>query len=326
MDTDRTAFQDKIHRFQVDLGKAIDKLPLSKKPDYLYNPINYVLSGPGKRLRPILIYLVGTAFNASSKDIMNAALAMEMLHNFTLVHDDIMDEDDFRHGQAAVHAKWDESTAILAGDGMFAFSQLLLIDISVNALKVIKVFNEAALVVCEGQALDKEFEHDSSVKLDQYFSMIEKKTGFLISASARIGGLIGNQVDDVMEKLESYGLNLGHAFQIQDDILEIFSSSQKMGKSLGSDVVEGKQTVLTILARGNNPGEWKRFWDKMSDKNISKVLPELRIYLEQNGILARANSLVEKYISQANLDLMIIPQPYREDMFSFSKLVLNRKK
>lgn len=311
--------------FQDELDGAIKTLPLQKKPDYLYEPINYVLKGPGKRLRPLLIFLIGEAFGASSEDILKSALAIEMLHNFTLVHDDIMDADDVRHGQAAVHAKWDNSTAILAGDGMFAFSQLLLTDITVNPLEVMKVFNRAALLVCEGQAYDKEFEHDTTVTLDQYFAMVEKKTGHLIAASARIGGLIGNQADNILNRLESYGLNLGRAFQIQDDILEIFASSKTMGKSLGSDIAEGKQTALTILARRKNPDQWLSFKESVIGKSLEEIIAELRDYLKKENILEEAEKLVEKNIVQANRDLDIIPEAYRENLFNFSNVVLNRK-
>jgi len=326
VDTNNSDFSKKLSLIQDALNTAIQNLPLAHKPEYLYSPIRYVLSGYGKRLRPILVCLVGEAFGAEEEDSIKAAVAMELLHNFTLVHDDIMDADDVRHGQPSVHAKWDESTAILSGDGMFAFSQLLLTEIEVNTVDVIREFNNAALLVCEGQAYDKEFEHDASVGLEQYFTMIEKKTGYLIAASAKIGGIIGDQDKEILDRLESYGLHIGRAFQIQDDILEIYASSELMGKSLGSDIVEGKQTVLTILAREKDPEKWTSFWNSILKLDLPELIEKLRQYLDENGILNEAQILVESHIIQANEDLKIIPEPYRQNLLYFSDIVLKRKK
>ena len=193
-------------------------------------------------------------------DLLNAGLAVELLHNFTLVHDDIMDQDSLRHGKATVHKKWDESTAILAGDGIYAIAQILITKVGVNPLKAVHAFNKATLYVCEGQAYDKEFENDNEIKFDQYLKMIKKKTGWLIGFCAELGGILGNQSDTTINELRSYGLNLGIAFQIQDDILEIFSDSKSMGKSLGSDLIAGKQTILTVLSRQNDEIEWREKW------------------------------------------------------------------
>ena len=164
---------------------------------------------------------------------MKGSLAIELLHNFSLVHDDIMDGDDTRHSQPSVHKKWDESTAILSGDALFALSQLLLTDLDPT---VHQRFNEVALTVCEGQGFDKEFENNPSIKMDQYLLMISKKTGALLGLSAEMGGLIGSLNKNNNNHLFEFGLNLGLAFQIQDDYLEIFADETTMGKSLGSDI------------------------------------------------------------------------------------------
>ncbi len=172
---DIKTFQDKVADLRDRFNSVLRDYPLSDRPNYLYDPIRYVLKGEGKRLRPILVYLVGSVYNADDSDLINAGLAAELLHNFTLVHDDIMDQDDIRHGQLTIHKKWDESTAILTGDGIYAIAQLLITEVKINQLTAIKAFNKATLFVCEGQAYDKEFENNHSVTLDDYLLMIEKK-------------------------------------------------------------------------------------------------------------------------------------------------------
>ena len=175
---------------------------------------------------------------------------------------DIMDGDDTRHNQPSVHKKWDESTAILSGDALFALSQLLLTDLDTT---VHQRFNEVALTVCEGQGFDKEFENNPSIKMDQYLLMISKKTGALLGLSSEIGGMIGGLNDKENNHLFEFGLNLGLAFQIQDDYLEIFADETTMGKSLGSDIHYQKQTAMTILAREKDLSGWNQFINKKND-------------------------------------------------------------
>lgn len=320
------SFLDHIEQLRSDFNDKLSNFPLDSEPEYLYDPIKYIMKGKGKRLRPIIVNLIGATFNVSNDDLMNAGLAVELLHNFTLVHDDIMDHDSLRHGKATVHKKWDESTAILAGDGIYAIAQILITKVSVNPLKAVHAFNKATLYVCEGQAYDKEFEHDHEIVFDQYLKMIKKKTGWLIGFCAELGGILGDQPDDVIRALRSYGLNLGIAFQIQDDILEIFSDSKSMGKSLGSDLVAGKQTILTVLARQHNSVLWKEKWEKVLNMDIDVTLPELRDYFERNGILQSAKLMAQNYTEAAQKDLEIIPKNKRIHLEQLTEFVWKRKK
>ncbi|MFC1581616.1 polyprenyl synthetase family protein [Candidatus Neomarinimicrobiota bacterium] len=319
-------YNEKLTLLKVELNSALKNYSLSRQPSYLYDPIRYVMQGEGKRLRPILVHLVGDVYDADKTDLLNAGLAAELLHNFTLVHDDIMDQDDIRHGQMTVHKKWDESTAILAGDGIYAIAQLLITKVKINPLKAIQAFNMATLYVCEGQAYDKEFENNYDITLDDYLVMIEKKTGWLIGFCAELGGILGDQSEQVVNRLRSFGLNLGNAFQIQDDILEIFSDNKAMGKSLGSDISSGKQTVLSILARRQNEDKWKTIWKNANSKNIQDGIEYLRNYFIQNKIYDEAKALAKNYIEAAKRDLMIIPEHKREWLINFTEVVLNRKK
>lgn len=320
------SFLDHIEQLRFEINERLQSFPLDSEPKYIYDPIKYIMEGRGKRLRPIIVNLVGTVYGANRDDLLNAGLAVELLHNFTLVHDDIMDQDNLRHGQATVHKKWDESTAILAGDGIYAIAQILITKVKTNPLKAINAFNKATLYVCEGQAYDKEFEHNHGIVLDQYMTMIKKKTGWLIGFCAELGGILGDQPDSVINELQSYGLNLGIAFQIQDDLLEIFSDSKSMGKSLGSDLIAGKQTILTVLARQNDPVGWKQKWAEIMNNDLQVAIKKFRIYFEDNGILEAAKDMAKEYTEAAQNNLRIIPKEKRAQLEQLTEFVWKRKK
>lgn len=320
------SFLDHIEQLRFEINERLQSFPLDSEPKYIYDPIKYIMEGRGKRLRPIIVNLVGTVYGANRDDLLNAGLAVELLHNFTLVHDDIMDQDNLRHGQATVHKKWDESTAILAGDGIYAIAQILITKVKTNPLKAINAFNKATLYVCEGQAYDKEFEHNHGIVLDQYMTMIKKKTGWLIGFCAELGGILGDQPDSVISELQSYGLNLGIAFQIQDDLLEIFSDSKSMGKSLGSDLIAGKQTILTVLARQNDPVGWKQKWEEIMNNDLQVAIKKFRIYFEDNGILEAAKDMAKEYTEAAQNNLRIIPKEKRAQLEQLTEFVWKRKK
>ena len=258
---DTKRFIDLLNFIRSETDRHLQKLDFPEEPAFLYDPIRYVLKGKGKRLRPLLVHLSGRGFDADPEDLMHAGLAVELLHNFTLVHDDIMDKDDIRHGKPTVHMKYGQAAAILVGDSIFTLGQLNIEQVQTNTIQATHAYNKASLAVCEGQAYDLQFEGDTTVSLDQYLVMISRKTGALLSLCAELGGILGNQSHEVCHKLHTFGLNLGRAFQVQDDILEIFSDEENLGKSLESDVAADKQTVLTILARKHDG------WDEI--KNLT---------------------------------------------------------
>ena len=214
-------FITSIKHIQKDIDESLSKYPFPDNPKYLYEPLKYVLRGKGKRLRPVLLMLAGKALKVEIKELQNAALAVEILQNFTLVHDDIMDNDIMRHGQPTVQKKWDISTSILAGDAIFVESQRLIATINSNSQNIFKRFNDVALDVCVGQAYDKEYEENDNITLDEYLYMIQKKTGALLSLCVEIPALLSNQDQKSFEQLRQFGYNIGKAFQIQDDLLEI---------------------------------------------------------------------------------------------------------
>ena len=262
------------------------------------------------------MHLSGQAHDADPDDLMKVAIAVELLHNFTLVHDDIMDGDKTRHGQPTVHQQWDASSAILSGDGLFVLSQLILTGLPPI---IHQRFNEVTLAVCEGQGMDKEFEHDASITMGQYLIMIGKKTGSLLGLCAELGALLGGVNKEDAHHLFEFGLNLGLAFQIQDDFLEIFGDESTMGKSLGSDIREEKQTAITILAREKHPDNWTAFMD------TSPSISDYQSYFEANNIQTEGECVIHHYIEKARQGLDRIQEKKQDHLNQFATMILNRK-
>ena len=296
----------------------LDKLYLPKNPKSLYDPIRYVISGDGKRLRPILIHITGRMFKAKGKSVMDASIAVELLHNFTLVHDDIMDNDNIRHGKTAVHKKWDKPTAILVGDALFSYAQICMARFS-NDTKTMQTFNETMIEICEGQALDIDFENDNSISREQYINMVEKKSGALLGFCSKIIAEDIGLPESICLTMDNFGRNLGKGFQIQDDILEIFSNSKNMGKSLGSDIVSGKQTILTILARDKDPKRWLKILNLYLNEEES--LDRIRSFLKESGVKESAENIANTFFKQAAKCLQEIENFNKYELESFLDFV-----
>ncbi len=215
----------------------------------LYEPVSYSLSAGGKRLRPSLALMAADAFGNAAERAERAAVGLEIFHNFTLLHDDVMDQSDMRRGRPSVHAKWDVNTAILSGDTMLTLATRCVSDVDDSILRrVLDTFNEMALRVYEGQRLDMDFEKSDKVGLEDYIRMISDKTGALLGAAAKIGALIGGASDKDAEHMAEYGVMLGLAFQIQDDWLDVFGDSMTFGKPIGGDINNNKKSFLLLTA------------------------------------------------------------------------------
>ena len=316
-----STFNELITFIRKEVNRDLKRLPIPKRPVYLYEPIRFALRGNGKRFRPILVHLAGRANNADPDSLMKIALAVELLHNFTLVHDDIMDNDNMRHGQAAVHSKWDESTAILAGDGINAIAQILLSGIPDGSNEICRFFNQATLEVCEGQALDKEFENDLSITEDQYLEMIEKKTGSLLGACAALSTILVGAEQEVVNYFDQFGRALGNGFQIHDDLLEIYGNPNEMGKSLGSDIAEGKQTMMVIKARNLSGKEWGEI---IGDPDRIDFMDKIRSFFTENGIENETKDLAKTYFDLARNSLEKIDGINCSELFDFVNLVETR--
>jgi geranylgeranyl diphosphate synthase type II len=245
-------YNDLRERVDTRLSEVIDR----EKPDTIYTPARYVLTGGGKRIRPVLVMLACEASGGTADDALNAAAAVEILHNFTLVHDDIMDNADTRRGRETVHTKWDENIAILVGDNLIGIAYNILLDTPKgDPRKLFAVFTDGMIEVCEGQAYDKEFEAAASVSHGDYFMMIGKKTGRLVTMSAELGAIIGGADDTQYAALVEYASHIGRAFQVQDDLLDVVADRKKFGKPIGGDIIEGKKTFLLVNALERAEGD-----------------------------------------------------------------------
>ncbi len=270
-----------------NIDKKLSKLLEGENPKSLYEPCSYILQSGGKHLRAYLVLLTVKAVGGKFSQAYNAALSAEILHNFTLVHDDIMDSADKRRGRTTLHIKYDISTAILAGDSLIAVAyKYLLKDSKVNTLSILNTFNQSVIDVCEGQSLDKEFENRGDVTIKEYTTMIRKKTSALIEMCCSIGAKIGGGDKAEVKALEIYGRNLGLAFQLKDDLLDIMGDVKDFGKNVGGDLVEGKKTFLFLKALEVAEGK-----DKV----------ELQKVVENNGIRKNQINKYKKIYEKLNI-------------------------
>ena len=292
-----------MHSFQELLRQFSDLFNVRHfphSPNTLYDPCEYFLGLGGKRIRPVMCLMGNELFDEIIPDAFKVATAIELFHNFTLIHDDIMDKAPLRRGLETVHTKFGESTALLGGDVMLiqAYEHLNKMK-STYLQKVLYLFNKTAREVCEGQQLDMDFEKKSMVALDEYIHMIGLKTSVLIAASLKLGAILGGAGEGNANHLYNFGLNLGIAFQIQDDYLDAFGDPEKFGKQVGGDIVANKKTFLLIHAlEVSNATQQKELEQLMQNKEPSKVEKVLNIF-RATGVDEWARSLQEKYIETA---------------------------
>jgi geranylgeranyl diphosphate synthase, type II len=271
------------------INKAIFESSEVGDTPLLFEPINYINNLQGKRLRPLLVLLSGLSLGGKIESLLFPAVAIELLHNFTLVHDDIMDNDDVRRGKPTLHVKWDLGTAILAGDGLLGLAyRKILLTPDVNQSYIASLFTNALIDICEGQALDKSFETRQNVSEEQYLEMINKKTAVLIQLSCQLGAITAGADEDIQKKFSDFGYNIGMGFQIQDDLLDIIADESKLGKKVGSDLAMNKKTILTT----------KLLQSGLSTENINDV-NEFKKYLENSGIINEVSGMVDKYFTTA---------------------------
>ncbi|HET6566709.1 MAG TPA: polyprenyl synthetase family protein [Rhodothermales bacterium] len=284
------------------VNSALADLARSRQPAELYDPVRYVLEGGGKRFRPILLLLAAECFGVKHEQSLPAALAVEVFHNFTLVHDDIMDHAIERRARPTVHVKWDESTAILAGDFLMALSYDLLARLRTDRLpELLHVYYEMVAHLCEGQALDKAFEERSSVSVDAYLDMIDRKTGALLRACLQMGGILGDASAAEQDALRALGTNLGRAFQVQDDLLDLTADDDRWGKAIGGDLAEAKKTFLLLSALESAEGEDRAWFARIVDRHglEPERVEEARARMERLGVLERARGAVVSYSDAA---------------------------
>lgn len=296
------------------LGKALK----NRKPYSLYKPAAYILESGGKRLRPMLVLFSTKAAGGEFRKAYNAAVAVELFHNFSLVHDDIMDNADKRRGRPTLHKKYDLCTAILAGDSLLSVAyEFLLKDAGNNTSEILKSFTHGLIEVCEGQSMDKDFELIKNVTIEDYILMIEKKTAAMAEMCCNIGALIAGASGQEVKALSAYGKNIGIAFQIQDDLLDISGNELEFGKSVGGDLIEGKKTFLFLKALEKSRGRDKKdFMSVIERKGIKhEEIPKFRELYCKLGVIDDAKSEILKYSKKALAQLKYIKDPDDKEFF-----------
>jgi geranylgeranyl diphosphate synthase type II len=287
---------------KIKVDFLLKKSLQGRQPSSLYEPGSYILHSEGKRLRPLLVLLSAQAVGGQFKQVYNAAAAVEMLHNFTLVHDDIMDNANKRRGRLTLHKKYDNNTAILVGDSLLSVAyEYLLKDCNGNAKEVLSAFTKGLVDVCEGQSMDTDFELKKRVSIKEYILMITKKTAAMAEMCCKIGATIGGGNRAKINALSNYGKNLGIAFQIHDDLLDISADEKEFGKTIGGDLVEGKKTYLFIKALEKAIGKDRKYLLKViENKGIRKnQVKNYKLLYEQLGVLDDARNEIKKYTNQA---------------------------
>jgi len=319
-----------IEQLQYLVNKAIADTKYTEQPAELYEPISYLMQLGGKRMRPVLVLIATEMFDGNVLKALDAAIGIELFHNFTLMHDDIMDKAPLRRGKPTVHAKWNESAAILSGDVMFVEAYKLMIKVDDSILReVLAIFSDTASGVCQGQQADMNFEKRDDVSLPEYLEMIRQKTAVLLAGSVQIGALIGGAVPDQANLLYEFGQNLGLAFQLQDDILDVYGNPEKFGKQVGGDILSNKKTFMLIkakqLATGDTESELDK-WLNRSDDPFAKIETITSIYnlLEVRKL---AEIEMEEYVNKAlrALDLIAVDRSKKELLRGFAEQLLIRE-
>ena len=324
-----TSLKDYKQFFEIALENSYSTSP----PTVLYQPIYYLLNLGGKRLRPILTLMAADIFGNNHRKAIDAALAIEIFHNFTLMHDDIMDSAPIRRGSATVHNKWNTNTAILSGDAMMILAYQALESYKDPLFrKLNSLFSKTAIEVCKGQQYDLDFETQLEVTQGDYLEMIRLKTAVLVGCSLKMGALIGgaNQADS--KNLYDFGVLLGIAFQIQDDYLDAYANSESFGKQLSGDIIENKKTILYHQAMENGSSKEKttlRNWfsTEVKEKDVSKKINAVKSLFDKTGASDASKALVIKYTQAAfeKLDILDISDNNKIIFKTFGTKLMERK-
>ena len=320
-----------IQQYREEFEKYLNAYTPPRTPHNLYNPVSYFLALEGKRIRPILTMLSCDLFNGNYKDSLDAALAVEVFHNFSLVHDDIMDEAPLRRGNQTIHQKWDLSTAILSGDVMLILAYQLFENYKENIFVALaKLFSKTAVEVCEGQQLDIDFSKLNDINSTKYLNMVELKTAVLIGASMKMGAIVAKASDNEQENIYEFGKNLGIAFQIQDDFLDSFGDEKKFGKVIGGDIIENKKTLLyvksmEIFTEKDKTKLTKLYSSKHLDKS-KKIEVVKELFLKYN-IPSIIENEINYYTQLAfkKLDNLNISDHKKDFLFDFGNSLMKRK-
>ena len=320
--------QDLKGQFENYLFRQIPE----KQPETLYKPLHYVLQNGGKRIRPLLVLLATRTFGENQEMGLPAAAAIEIFHNFTLIHDDIMDKASIRRGKPTVHRKWDENIAILSGDTMLVWAYKMLEKYDAEIYKKLSaLLNQTAIEVCEGQQMDMDFENRKEVSIDEYITMIRLKTAVLLGTALQFGAIVSRTNTENMKHIYKFGVQLGLAFQIQDDYLDAFGDSNHFGKKIGGDIIDRKKTFLYIKALQKAQEKDKEFLFNLYEKPASdtrKQIDEVMTIYTKYKIDSEAKKQINYYTESALQALNAIDADDKEKSFwkQFALYLMNRSK
>ena len=314
------------------VNEGLDSLPYERKPASLYDPIRYVLSLGGKRIRPVLMLLGYNLFKEKPEDILMPALGLETYHNYTLLHDDLMDNADMRRGQPTVHKKWDANTAILSGDSMLvlAYQRVATCD-AAHLPQVLELFTETALEIGEGQQYDMDFETRNDVTEDEYIEMIRLKTSVLLACALKMGAILGDASQEDADLLYQFGEKIGLAFQLQDDLLDVYGDPKVFGKAIGGDITSNKKTYMLInavnRANAQQRAELMRWIEAKEFNRAEKVAAVTRLY-DEIGIRQLCEEKINFYFEQGKklLEQVHVDSARKEQLRQYTNEMMHREK
>lgn len=314
----------------TQLETEIQKHTFGSQPKSLYEPIRYIMALGGKRLRPLLVTLAYSLYKDDAARILKYAAAVEAFHNFTLMHDDIMDQAPLRRGKTTVHEKWNVNTAILSGDVMLVKVYDMFLDLDKEVLPTaLTLFNKCAAGVCEGQQWDMEFETRSSVTEAQYLEMIKLKTAVLLGFSLELGALLANAPENERVALREFGTLVGIGFQLKDDLLDVYADKKKFGKQVGGDIIANKKTYLLIKAKEKARGKIRQelaFWLSAKKFNKQKKVKAITAIYDQLGVPALTEKKIEDYFSKGFEKLNGVPDSVqKQNLIHFTQELIRRQ-
>jgi geranylgeranyl diphosphate synthase type II len=321
-----------IKELQEIVKKEIATITFPENPRRLYEPIEYTLELGGKRLRPVLALMSCDMFEGDINEVIPAAIGIEIFHNFTLLHDDIMDNAPIRRGMPTVYRKWNSNVAILSGDTMFAEAYKYVSKTKREILpEVLDVFNQTAIEVCEGQQYDMDFETSEEVSIPEYMEMIRLKTAVLLGCSLKAGALIGGASEEDLQNIYDFGINIGLAFQLKDDWLDSFGDEAVFGKKTGGDILENKKTYLCLkafeLAQGKDKDDLQNYYSS-TEFNAEEKIERIKEIFTNCGADKFVEGMMEEYYQKAlkNLDNLKIDEARKAEFISFAKYLIHRDK
>ena len=316
----------------LDIVKGhIAGLQFTRTPKGLYDPVSYVLSLGGKRIRPVLMLMAYNLYREDVKSILQPATGIEVYHNYTLLHDDLMDRADMRRGKATVHKVWNDNVAILSGDAMLVLAYQFMAQCASEKLKdVMDLFSQTALEICEGQQLDMEFEQRKDVKEDEYIEMIRLKTSVLLAASLKIGAILGGASKEDADALYDFGVNLGLAFQLKDDLLDVYGDPEVFGKKIGGDILCNKKTYMLIKAleraNGEQLEELNRWLNAENCQPAEKIAAVTEIYNQLTIRSVCENKMREYYtLAMESLEAVAVAEEKKKELKNLVKLLMYRE-